>query len=333
MKTKFLLLAPVAAIALSACSLNGKVYQPSDYIKNLSVALNNGEFRILQLTDTHIGDKDDFKLHSKFMDLTINDAKPDMIIVTGDLFTFASKSTALEFFNWLDGHNVPWTVTFGNHDEQCYFSVDWMTSTLNDFGSNCIFLDLQDDKVQGNANFAINLINKANGKVFEQLIIMDSNRYYYGDYFGYDCFKQNQIDWYKDLVKYTAKEVNGNEDTPVQSLMFYHIPLPEINDAYAYGKEKGILTGVKNEDTCPPDHDFHFFETIKGLGSTKGMFFGHDHINDFRVVYEGVEFVYGLKSTDRIYYDDGMLGGQVISLKENGSYDITQFHHAYKEVK
>lgn len=325
-------------VCLTSC---GQVsHDPSEYVLKLNYSK---DYRILQLTDTHIGDKDNTKLHYDFMDLTVKDANPNFIVVTGDVFTFASKGTAKEFFRWLDSYKVPWTITFGNHDEQCWFSIDWLTSYLNelnslrekDGSSYCIFKDIQDDNVQGNANFAINLMK--DDKAFEQLIVMDSNRYNYNGYFGYDYFHQDQIDWYKALVNQTTKE---NDNTIVPSLMFYHIPLPEVRDAWdAASKDKSLIlnpTGSEaqeNETPCNPDYNSGFYKVIKEMGSTHGMYFGHDHINNFIINYEGIHFGYGIKATDRVYSDDSLLGGRVITLHEDHSLSYEDYYHDYKEVK
>lgn len=320
------------ALLLTACG--GKEYSPMDYIAG-SLAYRDG-FKILQLTDIHMSDKDDQDLHYAFMDKLITEAKndatgaPDFMVVTGDLFTFASRDTAKRFFKFLDSYNIPWTVVFGNHDEQTYFPVDWMTSYLNNFGSNCMFKDLQDDKVQGNCNFAINLVDGTTLK--KQLIFMDSNRYYFGSYMGYDYFKQNQIDWYSDLIDETTAQ---NGDTKVDSLMFYHIPLYEIEDAYKDGTR--VFDGRngndgKREDCCPPKENSGFFAKIKEKGSTKAMFFGHDHINTFEVDYQGVKFCYGIKSTDRIYYAEDLLGYQTITL-DGDDINVHRYWHTYAEVK
>ena len=323
MKNRFIPLFFIAAMSLTACG--GKSYSPKDYIMELPYKSN---FKILQLTDTHIADKDDQDLHYDFLDLLIKEAdgpskdQIDLIVVTGDLFTFAGKATAKKYFKFLDSYDIPWTVVFGNHDEQTYFSVEWMTDYLNNFGSNCMFKDIQDDDVQGNCNFAINLMDGTT--VHDQLIFMDSNRYYFGDYMGYDYFKKSQIKWYQQLVDYTKVGTDY-----VNSLMFYHIPLPEVNDAF----EKGTVKyGEKREDCCPPDRDLGFFDVIKKSGTT-GMFFGHDHINNFEALYEGVTFCYGIKSTNRIYYDEDMLGYQTITLKDDHTFDIVRSYHTYEEVR
>ena len=321
------LISGVFALALSGCS--GVHHNVDEYVLKLDYKSN---YRILQLSDVHLGDKDNLDKHFKFMDLTIKDSNPDLIVVTGDIFTFASKSTAKRFFEFLDGYGVNWTITYGNHDEQCYFSVDWLTSLLNDYGSHCVFKDIQDDDVQGNANFAINLMK--DGKAFEQLIVMDSNRYYYGDYFGYDYFKDNQIEWYSNLIDYTTEQ-NGGAVVP--SLMFYHIPLPEIDDAWDKAKEGDpeakLISGEKNEKTCPPDYNSGFFKVIQEKGSTTGMYFGHDHVNNFIVNYKGIDFAYGIKATDRIYYQENMMGGRTIVLKDDHSVEYVSHYHTYEEVE
>ena len=317
MKHKTLLFIPLVACSLSSCATGVHYAAEKYFTKSIEYTEN---FKILQLTDTHLGDKDDLDLHYRFMDKIIEDAEPDMIIVTGDLFTFASKGTAISFFNFLEKHHVPWTVTFGNHDEQCYFSIDWMTDYLNNYGKHCYFKDIQDDDVTGNANFVINLTQ--GGVPFEQLIVMDSNRYHYGtDYCGYDYFHEDQIKWYQRVV-----------DPVVPSLMFYHIPLPEIDVAYEEGKALGLVNGVKREKSCPPEYNSGFFKVIKEVGSTDAMFFGHDHINNFNVEYQGITFSYGLKSTNRIYYDDDMTGGQLITLHPDHSFSLEYLFHTYKEV-
>ena len=326
-KKGLLVFSSIFAVALSACS---KVsHKPEEYIMKLDYKSN---YRILQITDIHFGDKDDLEKHFKFMDLTINESKPDLIVVTGDLFTFASKTTAKRLFAYLDSKGAKWTVTYGNHDEQTYFSVDWLTGYLNNYGSNCVYKDIQDDDVQGNGNFAINLMQ--GDDIFEQLIVMDSNRYYYGDYQGYDFFKQNQIDWYSNLVDYTTEQ---NAGVVVPSLMFYHIPLPEINDAWdkaQAGDPSAILKyGEKGEAACPPEYNSHFFDKILEKKSTTGMYFGHDHLNNFIVNYKGIDFAYGIKATDRIYYTEKMLGGRTIVLHDDHSVSYEHHYHTYEEVK
>lgn len=323
-----LVFAMALAIGLCSCGPAERSYEAADYILETPYSK---DYRILQLTDIHLANKDDRAKQYDFLNLTITSADADMIVLSGDSFTFADKTVAKELFSFIDGFGVPWTISFGNHDEQCYFPIDWLTDTLNEYGSNCLFKDLQDDDVYGNANFAINLTQK--DKVKAQVILFDSNRYNYGDYVGYDYIKDNQVEWYKSIVNYTTKQ-NGST---VPSVVFFHIPLPEFLTAWEEA-EKGssdakLISGEKNEGVCCPDINTGLFDAMKSLGSTKAVCVGHDHRNNYIINYKGIYLAYGVNSTDRIYYSANMMGGRVIIVKDDGSLEFEDIFHTYEEVK
>lgn len=315
-------------LSLVACGPVQKTYDASDYILETPY---KDDYRILQLTDIHLANKDNRKLHLDFMDLTIKDANADMILLSGDIFTFADKAVVKELFDFIDSYGVPWAVTWGNHDEQCYFSIDWLTGYLNEYGSNCLFVDLQDDDIYGNANYAINLTK--GGKVVEQIILLDSNRYSYGDYWGYDYIKENQVDWYEKIVNYTAAQ-NGGKVVP--SVLYYHIPVPEFKDAWEAtqnGEADAIyIYGERNEKVSCPQYNSGLFDRVLKLGSTSSMNVGHDHVNNSIVKYKGVDFCYGINSTDRIYYTEPMMGGRVLIIHNDNSIDYEHIYHSYDEV-
>ena len=65
--------------------------------------------------------------------------------------------------------------------------------------------------------------------------------------------------------------------------------------------------------------DDRMFETMVELGSTKGVFVGHDHMNNFTVDYRGIRLSYGL-SCDHNIYVVPFRGGQLIHVKRDGSF-------------
>lgn len=328
MKKKIIILLIIFVCLMGLSSCGKKEYEIKDYILTMDY---KPDFKILQLTDIHLANKDNQQLQLDYLTLTINDANPDLIVVTGDMFTFADKATAKRLFKFLDSFGCKWTVTFGNHDEQCYFSIDWLTKFLNNYKSNCLFIDNQDDNVYGNANFAINLMDGATIK--EQVILMDSNRYCYGEYIGYDYIKKDQITWYERLVNYTTEQNGG---TPVPSMIFCHIPIPEYDDAwnsYELGDPEAVLVGgEKNEKVCCPKKNTGLFDKMKSLGSTKAMFCGHDHINSYRILYQGIYLCYGVNSTDRIYYKEDRMGGSSVIIHNDNTLDFEYYYHTYKEL-
>jgi len=332
MKVKTLLLIPALfAISLTSCSSEGKRHDPLEY-KAGEIVLEEGEsFDILQLCDIHLSNKDNQQLQLDFISLTINDAinsGVDLIVLDGDSFTFADKTTAERLFNFLDGFGVHWTITFGNHDEQAYFSVTWLTEHLNNRNGLCIFKDIQDDDVNGNANFYIDIKDNKN-KLFERVYLLDSNRYYFSEYMGYDYIKQNQIDWYKRIVE-------GTEFC--ESIAFFHIPLPEFEIAMKLYDNKQFdqveyLGGSHGEGVSCPKNNSKFFDAILEMATTKAIFCGHDHENDLALKYKGIVLSYGTNSTDRIYSDSNMMGGQLITIEQDHQMTLTRIHHSYSEVE
>ena len=313
---------------LTSCGGTAKSYELQDYCLDLNY---KDGFRILQLGDVHLANKDDRSIHYAFIEKTITDAKADLIVLNGDLFTFADKMVAKELFKWIDGFGIPWAVVFGNHDEQCYFSIDWVTDYLNNFGSNCVFRDLQDDDIYGNSNYVINL--KQGTKTKAQIIMMDSNRYYFGDEWDYDYIKDDQVAWYEDIVNTTTKE-NG---AVVPSVVFFHIPLQEFDTAWEEAQngspDAKLMYGEKNERVCASPINTGLFDKILELGSTKAVCVSHDHVNNYRVLYKGINLSYGIHADDRIYGLPEMMGGKVIILNADGSMDFEAIYHTYGEVK
>ena len=72
------------------------------------------------------------------------------------------------------------------------------------------------------------------------------------------------------------------------------------------------------EDGTPAADD-NMFEKMVALGSTKGCFAGHDHMNNYSVNYNGIRLTYGL-SFDHNIYAVPFRGGTLINIKNDGSF-------------
>ena len=167
---------------------------------------------------------------------------------------------------------------------------------------------------------------------------MDSNRYNYKSFKGYDAIHEDQVEWYERMVNDTKK---ANGDVTVPSLAFFHIPFPEFQEAYDKAKAgndpkaqfvNGVEKGdILNEDVCCPKFNTGLYSKMKELGSTKGVFVGHDHINTFCVDYDGIYLCYGIKATTRVYYDNELMGGQVVSMNSLNEISVERYFHTYDE--
>lgn len=316
----------LSGFCLSSCG-SVKHYSETQYMIDVDYV---SDFKILQLSDIHMGFEDDLNLHFSFMDLSIKEANPNMIVVTGDLFTFANYDVAKKLFDFFDSYDIPWSVVFGNHDEQVYFSPSTMNDLLMNKAKNAKFIDYIDDDIYGNSNYCINL--KQGDKTKYQLYMIDSNRYQYKDYMGYDYVRDNQIKWYENMVNYSKNENGG---TVVPSLAFFHIPFEEYNIAYQKAKdgEATLVYGDNRESVSSPKFNSGLFDKMLELGSTKATFVGHDHINNSQVNYQGIDLVYGVHSTNRVYYDNDRIGALSITLHDDLTYTIDRYYHTYEELK
>lgn len=276
-------------------------------------------YKVLQLTDIHIlnDEKKDAKA-KKTITAMIEKTQPDMIVITGDITSEHENMKAFtSFCPFMESFKIPWAFTFGNHDAEGEASKQELNDYLESL-EYCIY-ERGDKNVDGMGNYYYNVEN--NGKTIMSLIMMDSNMYYPDETIGgYDCFHENQIEWYANTIKKIAKDVNGDETKVVPSLAFFHIPMREYQTGYEEAKKNhSIIWGRKFETIYSSNVDDNMFETMVELGSTKGTFVGHDHMNNFQVEYKGIRLAYGITDDHNIYFAP-FRGGLLINIKEDGSF-------------
>ena len=287
----------LSLLLLGVTSCTGeKTYSVSDYGKSMAY---HDDFTILQWTDIHLGIESDTSKVQEVLDLELDDIQskkgraPELIVITGDTFLNAEKSTVDWFFSYLDEKNIPFAFTYGNHDFQGSYSNDYIGKVISE-KKNAVFVDYPDDSISGWTNYYIDLTEKDSTKY--RLFIVDSNSYYQqGLKIQYDIIHKDQLAHIDDIVKEKGK---------VPSLAFYHIPVYEFDDAYKdyqAGKMKG--TGTNEEKVAYGYQRTDAFTRMKEDGVI-GMFCGHDHINNSSLLYQDVLLSYGMKSTYEIYNDE-----------------------------
>ncbi len=318
------------------------------------------DFKVIQLTDIHIGGgwmsykKDLMALNAVAAMITAE--KPDLVVVTGDISypvpfqagTFNNLTSAKVFATLMEQLGVYWTVCFGNHDTEAYsyFSRSQISEFYgNDDFTYCLF-EAGPDEVDGYGNQVINVKN-SEGLITQSFYVFDSHSYVDGDIFGimwkYDNIHANQVEWYKNTVlKLNAqnnallKELGREENSDIKSLAFLHIPLVEQKDAWYEYAENGFedtenvkyfygVAGEGKKVVYPGIKEDELFETMLELGSTKGTFCGHDHLNNFSIEYKGIRLTYGM-SVDYLAYpgiknEGTQRGCTVITVSPDGSFD------------
>lgn len=353
------ILASVSAVGLKSNSNFIETIETVSFDNQLEPVLDdNGcytfttddHFKVVQLTDVHIGGgflsikKDSMAINAVAAMITAE--KPDLVVITGDIAypvpfqagTFNNKTSAELFAQLMEKLGVYWVPVFGNHDTEAYsyYSREKISEFYSqEKFSHCLFQSGPED-VDGYGNSIINVKN-TKGEITQSLVMLDSHSYVDNDYFGimwkYDTIHDSQVKWYEDSLNKIKAE---NNDVMPKSLAFFHIAIPEYKTAwdeyrandfndtenvkYIYGK-----AGEKDYSVYTSEYNYGFFDKVKELGSTQGMFCGHDHLNNFSIDYKGVRLTYGY-SIDYLAYTGIMKFGlqrgcTVIDIAPDGGFE------------
>lgn len=311
------------------------------------------DFKILNLADVQYSDTLDIGKRAyteETIRKLIEQTQPDLITMTGDqTWTAMQKQSAKHLVAFMDSFKIPWAPVFGNHDGEGNADKNWLADQYMS-SEYCLFKK-GPNNIGGVGNYIINIME--GDKIIQSLIMMDSGQgrsypedpdqtnpiYMYADELDggeyvlnadgtrkqaqvgtdYEFISETQVQWYKWAIN-GATAANGGE-TP-ESIAFFHIALPEYYYAYLQWKESGYDAsmgfGEKREQVCCPKVNTGLFAAMQELGSTKNVVVGHDHINTYSVLYEGIRLTYGLKTGDRCYRDEDLNGGTLLTISQDG---------------
>lgn len=294
-----------------------------------TLQIKGDKLKILQLTDIHYDDHNNRKEWTlELLKSTIEKAQPDLIAVTGDwVSNNAAKKRDLAthtVFDVIDSYNIPWIVAFGNHDSEGeltkYDFADIFASYKNSM------FDVGFTNLKGGAGNYI-IVVENDGKPVQAVVTVDSHSAVKKGSETYDWIGNDQIEWYKWAMNGVQKLYkNAGGAGLIPSINFQHIPVNEYKDNmdkeefYVLGENKepapGCWTGKKNTG---------WFSALKEIGSSKGVFFGHDHANNKIIKVDGIYLGYGVESGwCQGYAEDCKKGGLLITFLLNGSMDFDQ---------
>lgn len=276
----------------------------------------NGEFKIIQFTDVHFqqGTEDDDKTLS-LMENLLAQENPDLAAFTGDMVYLEHNDEALrKALEPVKKSGIPFAPVFGNHDSEIGLSREKLALVFNEY-ENSLF-QKGEDGVSGVGNYAVNIFDK-NDKARWSLYFLDSNSYNVNELVGgYDFIKRDQIDWYVNKANETKKNFGH-----VPALAFFHMPLPEYNDVWDFLR----CYGEKNEEVSCPRQNSGLFSAMLEMGNVKGVFVGHDHINDYWGQLCGINLYFGRATGYDTYGKEGYRhGARIIVLSEN-SEDLATY--------
>lgn len=315
----------------------------------------DGKFRILHITDIHsvdvsMDDDEDRSIPenkdietNNVIEQLVAETKPDLVVFGGD-----NISGFWEEFNYdliaktiqkitkpIRDRNIPLCVVFGNHDGEAGFHTEFQMLQYMEY-ENCRSC-LNDADVYGVGNCCVTIKSSKSDKDAFAVWLIDSNDYQRNKEgkLSYDCVHNDQIEWYEKRSN-ELKKANGGD--PLPSILFQHIPVQQELDGVEevetkeeadfeengkFYKANNIISGEMNEKPCPPyleNNHRNQFESWKKQGDIIAAFFGHDHINDFRMDIDGISLYQTFGAGYFTYGRDH--GGRLIVIDENNPREI-----------
>ena len=248
------------------------------------------------------------KLTITFLEKLIDAADPDFVIIAGDLAISGFHNNWQYFCTIADifeERQLPWTFVFGNHDCQ-----SWAVSKLSSKYSIAMqmtkpkFIEAVHSRYQycliysgpcedGYGNHVVNVRN-TQGKLLNTFINLDCVYNNEDESGGSNALvSQEQTDYYASVVE----SLSAAEGHTIPSILVRHVMLQEARTGWQRAKQKKedstIYWGNCLEWTYTKQKvKSPIFNTIKRLGSTKAIFFGHDHSNDGSVEYQGIRMTF-----------------------------------------
>ncbi len=330
----------------------------------------DGTFTFFHFTDLHLN-PNGRKLHPRVERIilaALEKYRPSLLVLTGDNVNGQNgdvnsrgkfEETVDPLIELFTSREVPFCVTFGNHDSELKGPDRFSRQEQYDYykaKGGKFFVDHDVPELYGVGSGVVRICKRGARKSSFNLFVMDS-----GDYPaatgagwpGYEGCHTDQIAWYE--------RVSGN--TPC--LWFQHIIVPDVNvgglfvdappcsdpkadenDVNGYkmdcldGERRMLLAkgveGVLKEHTCPPywktyRNEAHMFEgrtlydSWKKMGNLKGAYFGHDHKNTFDGTdANGIRL--GMTKCCTFWsYNDGNPGLRVFKVRADGTYSTEIF--------
>ena len=313
----------------------------------------DGKFKIMQIADiqeTSRVSPDTLRLLS----LAVEKEKPDLIVLTGDQIygihpSFykkdrenAAENTIRTIADVFNKNQIPFAVTYGNHDNQAGLSNKQMADIYDSFDF-CVHYETADENDPG--TFRIPLFNSED-HIFDIYLFDSNGQTISGEYLP---VSERQLDWFK-----AEREKAKENDNYTNSIVFQHIPVPEFFDVLkkvsfftkgaveAFRTHKGefyILPeeaikngGFMGESPAVPDRNSGEFNVLKEKGNVLGLIVGHDHINSFDIPLDGIRLIYTQCAGFNVYGPKLDRGVRIIELDINDLSTFSTHTLTYREL-
>jgi len=277
---------------LSLLALAAALIQPAIAAKPGLKCRADGTFKVVMFSDVQDGPRLDPRA-TALMEKILDTEKPDMVVIGGDCISGGLCKTRDEVKQAIscvaypmEKRQIPWAIVFGNHDQEHFANTKMdKEEVLKVYQSYTCNLNVRGDKkIHGVGNTDM-LIQDSSGKspVF-CLWLIDSNAYAPQNIGGYDWIHADQVNWYYQ----TSLNLETKYGHKIPGIMFFHIPILQFGEMTSKGK----FTGDRYEPDAPAKLDGGLFAAVLERGDVKGIFCGHEHVNNYVGEWMGVKLGY-----------------------------------------
>ena len=233
-------------------------------------------------------------------------------------------------------------MIFGNHDDRNLVSKDEQADIYRSY-SMCLPMNNRNGRVDCDT-YNIPVYSYDGDKPIFNIWMLDSAWYDKKNDKCHEAVKPETVEWYK-AESARLREQNGGE--PVPSLMFLHIPLPEIlnllepcgeNDVGAvktpqngFCRLKESVRGKMCEFPSVLNDTAGLFEAMQECGDVRAVVSGHDHKNCFEGSFGGIDFIQTSCASFRCYGNE-MRGVRVFEIDQRDPQDILTYFFNYSDL-
>lgn len=292
--------------------------------------------------------------------------RPDLIVLTGDNihgnhldenrlgmktddFSVILRNMTSALYHVLapiEKRGIPFCMIFGNHDDLNPVTKQEQADLYKDYPH---FFGLNSDEPLLDCDtYNVPIYDSDGEKIVFNLWMLDSAGKDDGTGNGFEYVKPETIEWYRRRSD-ALRAQNGGE--PVPSLMFQHVPVPQITelfipcgeddpnavkwrgaDGLPYKLDQERADGYADEypDVC--DADFGQLDAIRAQGDVCALVFGHDHANNFTCNLDGVHMIQTPGASFRSYGTARARGVRMFEIDENDPWHFETYTVSYYDL-
>jgi DNA repair exonuclease SbcCD nuclease subunit len=264
----------------SGSTRNQTSERPSLNFRNDGNDDDSWKFKILQITDIHLGENEQSLWGPEqdrktwiVLDKVLTMETPDLIVLSGDQLTGNNcKENATSYYRmlgeFLSAYDTPWAMIFGNHDDQAY-EIYGTHQTIPAKYSRRDLLEIDQSfplslseggplEVTGTTNYVldVNLEDTAAAQIF----FLDSGGGSYPK-----TIDDSQIQWFQEQAS----------KSQLPAVAFQHVP----TEAYQFADACAGFQGEEGID--PLEYDAGIANALAESGRVSFLAVGHNHGNDY----------------------------------------------------